>query len=229
MTNNKTKTTINRVEILAIDTSFLTLIGLKSITSQQRNISIDTVNSKEIDTYINNFKPKYDLYILDIRLEGETKNCLKGIKLIEKIRKNQKNAKVIVYTLCEGVWHLKQYIRLNLSGLIHKTAQISEIKKGIECVLANKRFICPYFRRLLKADNTINSDSFLLNSNINTIEYEIIRLAAQGYSSREIALKLDRSIHTIIDYRKLLFSKFNVNTMEGLIVKAIRNGFPITK
>lgn len=224
MTSNKEK----RTNILMIDTAPLSLIGIKTILSKISNIDIHTTTTSDIFRLINTYPLIYDVYILDIRLEGETKNCLKGIKLIELLQKKQKNARIIVYTLCEGTWHIKQYQRLNINGIIHKTAAVSTIKQGIFSVINNEKYVCPHFRRLLKSNNNINQDSFLLETNLNIIEMEIIRLAAQGYTSKEIAHKLERSIHTIIDYRKQLFLKFNVNTMEELIVKAIRNGFPIT-
>ena len=59
------------------------------------------------------------------------------------------------------------------------------------------------------------------------MEITIIRCAASGMTSKEISSYMKRSINTIMDYRKKLFLKFGVNSMEHLLMKAFFNGFPM--
>ncbi|NTW23931.1 MAG: response regulator transcription factor [Lentimicrobium sp.] len=60
--------------------------------------------------------------------------------------------------------------------------------------------------------------------NISKREIEIVRLISLGLSNREIAEKLNLSLHTISTHRKNIIRKLKIKTTSGLTVYAILNG-----
>jgi len=57
-------------------------------------------------------------------------------------------------------------------------------------------------------------------SNITPKEKEVLRLMAQGLSSKEIASHLSISVHTVESHRKNLRFKFDAKNSSELIMKA---------
>ena len=54
-------------------------------------------------------------------------------------------------------------------------------------------------------------------------EYDILRLVADEYSNREIALRLSITVGTVESHRKNLFLKLRAKNMAGLIRRAFDN------
>ncbi len=54
-------------------------------------------------------------------------------------------------------------------------------------------------------------------------EKDVIRHVAIGYSNKEIADRLNISIHTVISHRKNITEKLNIRSISGLTVYAIMN------
>ena len=67
-----------------------------------------------------------------------------------------------------------------------------------------------------------NSNNFnnLLKTDISVREQEVLKLIANGFSSKQIADKLYISDHTAISHRKHLIQKFRVNNTAQLIKRA---------
>jgi len=61
-------------------------------------------------------------------------------------------------------------------------------------------------------------------NDISKRELEIVRLISLGLSNREIAEKLNLSLHTVTTHRKNIIRKLKIKTSAGLTVYAILNG-----
>lgn len=70
-----------------------------------------------------------------------------------------------------------------------------------------------------------NSAINILNDKFTLKEKEILKLVVQGNTSKEIAEKLHKSIHTINTHRKNIFQKTESKTIADLISKSIDNNW----
>jgi DNA-binding NarL/FixJ family response regulator len=55
-------------------------------------------------------------------------------------------------------------------------------------------------------------------------QWSVLRLVADGKSSKEIALLLGLRLHTVLSYRKTMMKRFRVNNVAGLTQVAILTG-----
>lgn len=72
----------------------------------------------------------------------------------------------------------------------------------------------------LKEDESISSSEKELSKR----EKEVVRLLALGASNKDIAEKLNLSLHTALTHRKNIIRKLGIKTAAGLTVYAILNG-----
>ena len=63
------------------------------------------------------------------------------------------------------------------------------------------------------------------NGHITTSEIDIVKLIAQGLTTKEIAKQKQLSYHTIITHRKNIFRKLKIRNTSELIIYAMRSGF----
>jgi len=61
------------------------------------------------------------------------------------------------------------------------------------------------------------------NGDLTVREKDVIRLIAMGLANKEIADRLNISIHTVISHRKNITEKLNIKSISGLTVYAIMN------
>ncbi len=62
-----------------------------------------------------------------------------------------------------------------------------------------------------------------VNGDLTLREKDVIRLIATGLANKEIADRLNISIHTVISHRKNITEKLNIKSISGLTVYAIMN------
>ena len=55
-------------------------------------------------------------------------------------------------------------------------------------------------------------------------EREVLRAMVDGLAKKEIAERLDLSIHTVDTYTRRIYKKLHVNTLGGAVAKALREG-----
>lgn len=71
----------------------------------------------------------------------------------------------------------------------------------------------------------VKDEKICLLKSITKREIEILKLLAEGLSSKMIAAKLNIATTTVEEHRKSLHKKFLVHNSAGLIIKASQNGF----
>ena len=76
---------------------------------------------------------------------------------------------------------------------------------------------------LLKENLTISKNKST-NIHLTKKEFEIIRLIAQGLSTKKIAAKDFLSVHTVNTHRKNIFKKLGINNTSELIMYAVKTG-----
>jgi DNA-binding CsgD family transcriptional regulator len=59
---------------------------------------------------------------------------------------------------------------------------------------------------------------------LSTRELQIVQMIADGYQSKEIAAKLNVSIHTVTTHRKNILAKSKVKSMSNLVSRCVQEG-----
>lgn len=104
-------------------------------------------------------------------------------------------------------------------SFVTKEAEEGELREAVGAVLGGRRYICPAVKDQLSARRETVAAGALTPS-----ETEVLRLIAQGKTSREIAALRHSSVHTIITHKKNIFRKLEVSTAYEATRYAIRAG-----
>jgi DNA-binding NarL/FixJ family response regulator len=164
------------------------------------------------------------MVILDIFMPN-----LRGIEAITEIKTMQPEVKILILTMHRD----KEYLYLALSagakGYLLKEDAARDLFSAIAEVRQGKTYISPYF-----SDTVINDVVQIVKGNAKVIfetdpltsrEREVLKLVAEGKSSKEIANLLFISVFTVNNHRASIMEKLNLNKATDLVKYAIRKGY----
>jgi DNA-binding NarL/FixJ family response regulator len=112
---------------------------------------------------------------------------------------------------------------IGIKNILFKSSSESEILTAIDLALQGKKFYGREVMELLLEKGEWKK-SVQENASLTAAEIEIVRLIAEGMTTKEIASRKNVSFHTIMTHRKNIFRKARVNNASELVMFAIRAG-----
>lgn len=165
-----------------------------------------------------------DLVVLDIFMPK-----LRGIEAIHEIKLIHPEVNVLILTMHKD----KEYLYLALSegakGYLLKEDADEELFSAIEKIRQGKTYVSPCFSEVL-IDHLAqfgrgNKKPALGLDPLTTRERQILKLIAEGKSSKEIADLLFISVRTVDNHRANMMEKLNLKKATDLVKYAIQKGY----
>jgi DNA-binding NarL/FixJ family response regulator len=206
-------------KIAITDSQFLIVEALQSLIQTEPNYSIIGVASThhELQKILQEKSP--DLLIVDpANIDFDGLDDLKNIKI------KYTQLGILILTNLVTKQEFADISRIGIKNISYKTADRDEIFAAIDATLKNKKFysdeVLDLFLDLGEAKNSGEETKTLTPS-----EIEIVKLIAEGLTTKEIASKRNISYHTVNTHRKNIFRKMEVSNASELIMLAIKAGW----
>jgi two-component system response regulator NreC len=163
-----------------------------------------------------------DVMLIDIAMPN-----MNGLEAARHIRKEFPRVKILVLTQYDDKEHVFWAIEAGASGFISKTAASSELVSGIRSVYRGDSFLSPSAARFLVEDYqqeaSIRKEQDPYKQ-LTDREREILKLLAEGYTTRKIADMLVISVKTVEGHKTNLMSKLDIHNRTDLVKYALRKG-----
>lgn len=199
--------------ILIVDDHRIVLKGLVAIVRETlgNDVRIDTACSGS-DAVMILKSQRYDICILDIGLPD-----MDGVKLLKSMKSLYPAMAVIVHTVHDQIWYMKEFLRYGADAIIFKNTDIGEIADALRNVIQGNSYLCRDARVLKRfaAEHEV----------LTRRENQILTLLAHGKTSNEISGILGVTVPTVEFHRGHLLEKFSARNAADLIVKAISTGY----
>jgi DNA-binding NarL/FixJ family response regulator len=124
----------------------------------------------------------------------------------------------------------QQYVRKALqngaSGYLLKDAAPDELEIAMRTVMAGHTYLSPALAQGMVTDmvGTLQATPGNASPALTPRQREVLKLAAEGLSTKEIAIKLDLSVKTVDTHRTNLMNQLDIHDLAGLVRYAIRSG-----
>jgi len=151
-----------------------------------------------------------DVAILDVEMPEAT-----GLDVLEYIRSNNIDCKVVIVTTFKRMGYFKRAIKNNVDAYVLKDRSIDELMKTISNVLAGHKEYSPELM-----ENIFNSHNPLTNQ-----EKIILIKIKEGLSNKEIANELFLSEGTIRNYISNILTKLNCKNRTEAVKKSTEEGW----
>ncbi len=162
-----------------------------------------------------------DVIIMDINMPG-----LDGTEATRRIHNQNPEIKILVLSMYSNKRFLVEMLRAGASGYLLKEQAFTELINAIHSVLDDHVFLCSKMSDIVVqdfSDRITKGDKPNLPA-LNSNESEVLRHIAEGKTSKEIALLLNKSSKTIDAYRRQIMNKLKIDNLADLIKFAIREG-----
>jgi len=212
------------IEVFIIDDSQIHLEGLKLILRAYDTIKI-TGEANSIQEALTNIQQIRipDIILLDISLEKE----MDGIEAIPVIRQKYSDTKIMILTHYKDAKFLIKSLQAGASAYLAKDIKPEELVHAILSVnegngvyLGDTLSLSTLLEAFGTEDNIVKNKTH----NLTVREVEIINLLAQGYSTKEIATKLDIESNTVESHKERIKEKLKVKTVIQMVVQSLKKG-----
>lgn len=212
---------VARKRILLIDDHPITRQGLKAIIDQQPDLQVcgETDNAAQAIDLGSKLNP--DLAVVDISLK--TSN---GIELTKNLKALRPDLPVLVVSMHDENLYAERAIRAGAMGYVMKQEAGEKVVLAIRRLLQGELFLSdPMRERMLQrfVNKRGEGGQFAIDT-LSDREMEVFQLIGNGYSTRQIAEKLNLSTKTIDSYREHLKLKLNLRSGAELVRYAIQWG-----
>jgi DNA-binding NarL/FixJ family response regulator len=179
---------------------------------------IEAAKSAE-DAIIKLVERSWTYLISDVSLPGKS-----GIELLSITKEKNPDTKTIILTQHTEVWIINKLVEAGANAIVLKSNEQHEILEAIKAVSENKNYYTGLVYEIIVSGLTKNNNTRTSNvPEITDREKDILKLVANGLTSKQISEQLFLSEKTIEVHRKNLFLKFDVKNSVSLIRKAMES------
>jgi two-component system response regulator NreC len=160
-----------------------------------------------------------DIVILDFSMPR-----LNGLDAAKEIRRASPRSKVILLTGHREEQYVLAAINAGIKGYVLKSEASTALEEAIQEVTRGNAYLSPGIARFA-VDSCVGK--FVDGGPVEVLtprELQVLRLIAEGNTTREIAAELALTVKTAESYRTTLMGKLDIHETASLVRYAVRRG-----
>ena len=205
-------------KILLADNNTVYGEGIKYLLQGNEDFSIVDLASNKTEL-ISKLKIQIpDIIIIDI----DTVNGIEKEDL-SKLLQEYPDIGILVLTSNKNKETIYNILKSGIKNFISKDCNTDEFLSALKATSANEKYFSSYILDVLLSKKIWDSNEDN-NINLTNKEIEIIKLLAQGKTTKDIAKEIFISYHTVNTHRKNILAKLNINNTSELVMYAVKKG-----
>ncbi len=211
---------MGKIKVLVVDDHAIMRDGIRALLDLHDGIQIigEASEGKEAVEKARELMP--DVIIMDIGMPE-----MDGLEATRRIRKKSPEIRVVILTQHDNKEYVLSAIKAGAAGYVPKRALGSDLVSAILAVHRGDSFLYPSAAVAL-------IEGYLQRADVEEGPYdrltgrerEILKLIAEGHTSREIADLLFISLKTVLNHRAKTMEKLDIHNRTELIKYAMRKG-----
>jgi DNA-binding NarL/FixJ family response regulator len=212
-----------RIRVLLVDDHAMFREGVRSLLEGEPDLEVvgEVEDGRQAVQTALTLAP--DVVLMDITMPQ-----LDGIEATRQIRSQNDTIKVLILTMHDNEDVFFRSISAGASGYVLKRSGGVELMSAIRSTHEGHSYLSPLLAKALMSDylqrGERGQDGTAQGRRLSGREQEILKLIAEGHSSREIAEMLDLSVKTVHNHRTRLMTKLDIHRNTDLVKYAIRLG-----
>jgi NarL family two-component system response regulator LiaR len=214
---------MSTISVLLAEDHVITREGIRRLLEAEKGVTVvgEAGDGEEAVQKVGELKP--DVVIMDIAMPR-----LNGIEATRQIKLNNPRTAVLILSAYDDDEYVFALLKAGAAGYLLKSVGGDELTRAIQAVYKGEPVLDPvvarkvvnYFRLPGKAKGLERPSEHLSER-----ETDIIKLAAQGMTNKDIADKLHLSNRTVEGHLRTIFNKLGVGSRTEAVLYGLRKGW----
>jgi DNA-binding NarL/FixJ family response regulator len=210
------------IRVLVVDDHEIVRKGLCTMLGEQDDFVVvgQTGSGNTAVTLAIDLQP--DIILLDIFLGN-----MNGLDIAQRLRRASPTSRIVILTGLMDEGHLFRAMRVGVHGFLQKALPIDELLAALRTVYRGERVVGEQrdMTRILSEFERVTKVQERSRSGLSDLEIELVRLAAEGCSNKEIAARQFWSEVTVKRKMQDIYRKLQVTDRAQAVAEAMRMGF----
>jgi DNA-binding NarL/FixJ family response regulator len=207
-----------RTRILLADDHAMVRRGLRLVLDAEADLEVVAEATDGLEALALGLREDIHLAVLDVAMPGMT-----GLQVARELSRRRPDVKTLMLSMHDGEQYLFEALRSGASGYVLKADADHMLIEACRATMRGQPFLLPdgvtaLMREHLERGEPHEGDV------LSPRETQVVKLIAEGHTSREIAAKLVISEHTVERHRERILDKLGLRDRVALTRYAIRRG-----
>jgi DNA-binding NarL/FixJ family response regulator len=211
---------VKPIRVLLADDHTLVRAGIRGLLQGLADVEVvgEAGDGQEALRLAQSLRP--DIVLLDVAMPG-----LNGLEVAGRLSAFDRSIRVIILSMHTSEEYVLRALRADCAGYLLKGAAVSELEVAVRAVARGETYLSPAVSKRVVDDyvSRTGGSADPLDA-LTPRQREILQLAAEGHSSKEIAQRLGLSFKTVEAHRAQLMQRLGLHDLAGLVRFAVRVG-----
>jgi DNA-binding NarL/FixJ family response regulator len=206
-----------RTRILLADDHALVRRGLRLILESEPDLEVVAEAGDGAEAVELALSREVDLAVLDVAMPRMT-----GLQAARELASRRPRIRTLILSMYDNEQYLFEALRAGASGYVLKSVADRDLIEACRAAMRDEPFLYPGAVRALIEDHLARAGS--RETILTPRESEVVKLVAEGHTSKEIAEMLVLSVKTVERHRANILEKLGLRDRVQLTRYAIRQG-----
>ena len=210
------------MRVLLADDHKLVRTGMRLLLESMPGITVvgEAADGEEALRLIDQLRP--DVVLMDLAMPG-----VSGLDALRQARQRFPATRIVVVSMHADEAYVEQALASGAAGYLLKGADKAELEHALRVAAQGQTYLSPAISQAVVAALMKASDAVRVTSQIESLtprQREVLKLIAEGYSTKRAAAELGVSAKTVEAHRGAIMQRLGVRDLAGLVRFAVRVG-----
>jgi DNA-binding NarL/FixJ family response regulator len=208
------------IRVLLVDDHTLVRAGIHALLARIPDVEVVAEASTGLEALALVEKHHPDVLIVDIAMVG-----LNGLETSARVTRLFPEVKVMILSMHSNEEYVMRALTAGAVAYLLKDAAATELEFALRAVASGGTYLSSNVsRKVVDAYLTRVGGGPVPPGVLTPRQQEVLRMVAEGMSTKEIAFELDLSPKTVETHRADLMARLDIHDVAGLVKYAMRHG-----
>jgi DNA-binding NarL/FixJ family response regulator len=211
---------MKKIRVLLADDHKLVRAGIRSLLERlpEMEVVAEASDGGEALQLVEKYDPQ--IVLMDLAMPE-----LNGLEATRHLTTKFPKVRVIILSIYSDEEHVYQSLRAGAAGYLMKGAATEELEFAIRSVARGETYLSPPVSKPVIMEYIRRTNVGLsLRDGLSPRQTQILKLIAEGQTTKQVALNLAISVKTVESHRSALMKRIGVRDVAGLVRYAVKVG-----